>query len=183
MKKAVFMGALVGGIIAFVWSFISWMALPWYKNSLMNFKSYEQVASVIKENTCGQGIYLLPGGCGEDDQLSKQRYECGPIMFAAITPDGKSFNMGANLVIQFIMLFVAAGVVTYVIAHYGKSSYGSRLFGVTLFGFFLGWLTAVPSWNWWSFPVGFSFVQFFDMLIMWFLAGLAIAKFAHVRQS
>ncbi|MCP5508967.1 MAG: hypothetical protein H7A39_00930 [Chlamydiales bacterium] len=180
MKKGILLGALTGAIVAFVWSFLSWAVLPWHKTSFKDFCNAEEVAMVIKKNaTCGQGVYLLPGCCGGDEEQFHKKYQCGPIMFAAVTPEGKNFNMAPNLIIQFITLFVAAGIISYIVASFTKSSYGFRLLIATLVGIFSAWMMAVPSWNWWSFPVSFSLVEFFDNTIMWFLAGLAIAKFAH----
>ncbi len=178
MKKGIFLGALVGAIIAFVWSFLSWTVLPWYKTSFKKFCKSEQVAEVIRENaTSGHGVYLLPGCC-EDEAKFQCDYKKGPIMFAIVKPTGKDFNMVSNLIVQFITLFVAAGIISYIVASYAGSSYGFRLLVSTLIGIFSAWIIAVPSWNWWAAPVGFCVVEFFSNAIMWFLAGLGIARFA-----
>ena len=183
MRKGLFLGALIGAIIAFVWSFLSWTVLPWYKNSFKSFCDSKKVASVIKENaTSGQGIYLLPNCDGECTEQQEQQWRCdykkGPIVYAMVTPEGKDFSMVPNLIIQFITLFVAAGIISYIVSGIKGSSYGCRLLVATLIGIFSGWMMAVPGWNWWNAPVAFSFIEFFDNTIMWFLAGLGIAKFA-----
>ena len=185
MKKSIFWGALVGAIIAFAWCAVSWMVLPWYNTQFKQFKDSEQVADVIRNQVTEHGLYMLPGCCGSCDDPAeevrwKQNYERGPIMLASIDPKGAKFDMTRNLIIQFVMFFVAAWIVSYLLTQFKpKSTYGERVFYVTMIGLFLAIVSVVPMWSWWRYPTGFVMVSFLDTVITWFLAGLGIAKFAH----
>ena len=185
MKRSIFLGALIGGITAMVWSMLSWTVLPWYNTQFKQFKDSEQVSDLVREQVEGGGIYMLPGCCGdckskEAEAEWKKNYARGPIMFAAVTPEGGEFDMVYNIVIQFVTLFVVALLISYILSEFKPDSrYGERLFSVVVIGLIIAILTAIPLWNWFKFPAGYTIIAFCDAIIMWFLAGLGIAKFAH----
>nr|NGX46595.1 hypothetical protein [Chlamydiota bacterium] len=54
--------------------------------------------------------------------------------------------------------------------------YGRRVCFVTVVGLFLGLMSALPMWNWWAFPAGFTIVSILDPMIAWFFGGLVIAR-------
>ena len=183
MKKSIILGALVGAAIAFVWGFISWMALPWYDSCFKSFRKPHSVRECICENICESGMYMLPN-CSHEGQSDRstfaEEYEKGPVMFASIARHGKPYSMTKNLIVQAIMLLITAGIISYIVTRLRPgASYGHRLKIVTLAGLFVAILTAVPNWNWWCFPSCFTIVNFFDVLLTWFFAGLGIAAFAH----
>ena len=62
MLKSLVLGAILGGITASVWSFISWSVLPWHERALHSFQSEDEVAAVITSHVPVSGNYLLPTG-------------------------------------------------------------------------------------------------------------------------
>ena len=52
---------LAGGLIAFIWSSISWMAIPWHQPTMNIFEDEESVGRVIKAAAPEAGIYTYPG--------------------------------------------------------------------------------------------------------------------------
>lgn len=58
--KNVFKAALLGGVLAFIWSICSWMILPWHHRCFMEFSSEKEVALVLQANSPKKGIYLIP---------------------------------------------------------------------------------------------------------------------------
>ncbi len=186
MKKAILLGALSGAVIAFVWSCISWMVLPWYTSTFGSFKNPEVVAQVIRENAPEEGIYMLPNFCDDPEYCKRWEgeYRRGPLMFSAITPGGKNPNMTGNMVIHFITVFVASGLISVLLTMFRpNSTYRQRVAFSFVVGIIVAWLMVVPGWNWWNFSARFSFVEFFDVIITWTLAGLGIAKFAVVKAT
>ena len=185
MKKSIILAALIGSIIAFVWSMLSWTVFPWYKSQFKQFKDSEQVSSLVREQATESGIYMLPGCCGDckseaDEAEWAKNYERGPIMFASVSPKGEKFSMVRNIVVQFVMLFAASLLIGYILSEFkSNSAYGERVFAVTVIGLIIAILSAIPYWNWWHFPAGYAIISFCDAIVMWFLAGLGIAKFAH----
>ncbi len=39
MLKSLVLGAILGGLTAFIWSFISWSVLPWHEKQLRSFQN------------------------------------------------------------------------------------------------------------------------------------------------
>ena len=54
-------------------------------------------------------------------------------------------------------------------------SYFGRVGFVVVFALAAGFVTHVPYWNWFYFNSQFTLVQITDLLVGWFLAGLAMA--------
>ena len=180
------MSALVGGIIAFVWSFVSWGLLPWYKNAFRQFDDVEEVACCIRSNAPCDGLYTVPDCWQNKDDVAAEKcksdYRCGPVMVAAVKPGGANPSMVANLIRCFVILFIVSGLIGYIVAHIpAKVKYGERVFLIGLFGLIFGLVGPVMNWNWMSYPVNFTLISLMDSVITWFLAGLGIAKFAFVK--
>jgi hypothetical protein len=175
MKKTIWKCALAGGLILFVWGFISWMVLPWHQMSYNSFKDEKQVQQVIKNNANGEGIYILPHCCNKDaKELSALRKE-GPTMFACVRMTG--YHMGAKpVVISLITQILGAALIAWMLMQLKTKEYKSKVLFVTAAGFFVGLMGVVPSWNWWGFPLGYTVVMWLDLIIGWFLAGLAMAS-------
>ncbi|MEQ1919893.1 MAG: hypothetical protein ABL955_11895, partial [Elusimicrobiota bacterium] len=52
-------GAVVGGLIAFAWSAVSWMALPFHDMTISRFADPASVVNVLSANAPHSGIYVL----------------------------------------------------------------------------------------------------------------------------
>lgn len=163
-------GAFFGGIILFVWSMISWMALPWHNNTLHKFSNEKAVASEIKNNAPISGIYLLPS-MGQDGKPSITNV---PNVFAAVGLGGMP-SMSKGMVLAFVTDFVAAFLVTWMLAK-TNLGYGGRVFFTIIFALTAAIITDVPYWTWFSFPSDYTLVTMADVVIGWFLASLVLAK-------
>ena len=49
-------GAGVGAVVLFVWSFASWMIIPWHR--MEKLPNEQQVAAALQENTADSGVYI-----------------------------------------------------------------------------------------------------------------------------
>lgn len=171
MFKILIKGALLGGIIIFLWSAFSWMVLPWHKVTMHKFTNEAAVAETIKNNIPQSAVYLLPS---EESKMSQ-----GPLVFAAVHQGGMS-GMGSYLLIGLITQIIAAFLVTWMVSK-TKLSYGGRLGFILIFALAAGIATELPYWNWFNFSNEFTVVEIIDLLIGWFLAGLVIAKIVGSR--
>ena len=50
MIRALIKGGIFGGIILFVWGFISWVVLPWHTITLNKFKDEAAVEQALTAN-------------------------------------------------------------------------------------------------------------------------------------
>ena len=181
MQKLVKCG-IAGGIVLFLWGMIAWTVLPWHKMHMMKFKDEARVARVVAENAAQSGIYILPNTMNipKDSQAmmsARDAMRQGPFVFASVSLDGKSPDMGVPIVKGFILKVIAACLVTWLLLQ-TKLNYNRRVGFVTMIGVVIGIMATLPHVFWLGFPLGFSVACMFEIIFGWFFAGLVIAKLA-----
>ncbi len=187
MDKKILKCAIVGGLVVFIWGLISWMVLPWHSNTFKQFQNENEVYEAIRDNASESGVYILPNmyvykdGMSQSDvkrQMSDQHHMMskGPVMFASISVEGMKGVSLKPFVTSLIIQIVGAGIITWMLLQSKFSAYRKQVIFVTIVGFLVGLLGLLPAWNWWGFSGAYTFTCFADLLIGWFLAGLAIGK-------
>ncbi|MEX0962257.1 MAG: hypothetical protein WDZ28_05330 [Simkaniaceae bacterium] len=190
MFSGIIKGAIIGAIIAFIWGFVSWMVLPWHEMSLKGFKNDGFVSWVIKENSPKHGIYVSPyidfsKKMSKDekskawDKITKKKEE-GPVVFAAVLPNGIKGGMTSNLLINLLTQFVSAGLISYLLLKSNCSSYLGKVFFIGIIALIAAILVNIPYWNWWYFPTKYTIVNMADLIVTWLLAGLCMAPFVKI---
>ncbi|MBI5274489.1 MAG: hypothetical protein HY860_05500 [Chlamydiales bacterium] len=181
MLKSVIKGAIVGGIVAYIWSFASWMVLPWHNDLFHSFKSEQYVASVIKENSPEKGVYLIPFLDMKKAQKNDYKKQAdamrkGPVVFAVVSPTGAA-PMGAGHFVSNFLTQVAGGALVGMILYLSCChNYFGRVMIVLFTGLFAGIITYLPAWTWWNFPCDYTIVSILDVTIGWLIVGLILAK-------
>jgi Ca2+/Na+ antiporter len=89
------------------------------------------------------------------------------------------FGSYANgIVIQFLSVLGAAFLLTWLHLQARDLSYARRVLFLTVVGLAAGVIVCLPDWNWWGFSGVYTLVNVADFTLMWFFAGLVIAKVA-----
>ena len=169
--------ALIGGILLFAWSSISWMVLPWHNATFKGFTNEMTVTAAMTEGSTSPGVYLLPNlhdGKGDDSAAAKYK---GPFAFILWSRNGCG-NMGSKMLTAFLENVLTAFVAAWLLSLTGIRSFGKRLLFVVGLGLFAALAVEVPNMIWWGFSREFTTVTVADLLIAWGLAGTAIAKIA-----
>lgn len=188
MTKSLLLGALLGGLTAFIWSSISWEVLGWHETPMLAFQNEDEVAAVIASHTTQSGIYLLPGaaeGLTAEQKKAAQtaqmeKMQKGPIMFAAVRREGYgSFTRG--LIVQLLSLIAAALLLTWLVLQTSGLSYARRVVFLGVVGLSASVIVDLPNWNWWGFSGAYTVVNLVDFSLMWLLAGLVITQVAKPR--
>jgi hypothetical protein len=60
--KSLVLGTILGGLVAFLWSSVSWEVIGWHEKTLQTFQNEDEVSAVIASHATKSGVYLLPGG-------------------------------------------------------------------------------------------------------------------------
>lgn len=168
MTKMFFKSSLTGGIILFIWNAISWMVLPWHMMTIQHFQNEPAVSQAIQHNATTSGIYLLPLQYSVNNANS-------PMIFASVHLQGMG-SMNSALIIQFIIQIAGAFLVTWLLSKTKNLSYWGRVKFIFVFALAAAIITELPYWNWFAFSTGYTLVGIADILLGWFLAGLAMAK-------
>lgn len=183
--KRILLGGLSGGIVLFVWGFVSWMVLPWHNVTLNAFGDENAMVAAVAANAPTRGIYMIPGeqemaGLSAEEKAAfaeagRKRMAEGPFVFAAVSPQGAG-GMGPALIGSFLIQFLGAMLATLLLLRAMAMPYLAKVAFVMLLGLFAGIVAHAPYWNWWGFPADYTLVAIADLVIGWFLAGLVIAR-------
>jgi hypothetical protein len=172
MWKPLIRCSIVGGLIVFLWAMISWMLLPMHKASMHHFADGQEVTSCITRYAPQDGIYVLPSW----DDMNTEQKKTEPFIFVNVRRGVDSTNMTKSMVVGLITQIIGAGIITYILLRAKTMKYWGRVWHVTLLGALVAILGTLPAWNWWYFPTSWVFLEFFDLVIGWFLGGLVISK-------
>lgn len=169
MSSGIIKGAILGGIVVYVWMVIAYMVLPWNRDNMKHFESERQVCSVLTENCKMDGEYVL-NACN------------GQMPFAYTIVKLRGQTMGAsNYIISLIIQIVGAGFFSFFLSRTSGMSYVGKLFFVTFLGVMVWWLNTVPMWNWMGLSAASTWAMLANLGIGWFLAGLVMAKVVHTK--
>jgi hypothetical protein len=176
MNSTIIKGAILGGLIAFVWAILSWMVLPWHKMSMRQFTNEQTVMTTVMQNAPVSGIYVMP------THIDPATGKCnggakGPFMFATVKLEGMDYTSYVPFVRALLIQILAAGIITWIILHARAAGYIKKVAFIVLIAFLVGVLGKLPDWNWMGVPFAIAFYCIVDLVIAWFLAGLVIAKF------
>ncbi len=162
--------SVAGGIVLFVWGFMSWAVLPWHHMAANKFTDEAAVAQVLKENAPQRGVYFLP--------FSEQDHGPDKVgAFANVLPDGTAMNMGRQMTVALVTQIASVFLVLSLMRIGGTPGCRARVGFFALTGLIIGFVSHAPYWNWFGFSTPYVAVIVMDYLIGWTLAGLAVACF------
>lgn len=175
-------------MVAFIWGWISWAALPWHDATFHSFKDGDAATAAIKANAPNTGVYLLPSlppdsatVTAEQRQAAHEewskRYAEGPSGILASKLGGMS-SMGPTLVGGLILNVLAAALLTWLLLAGGPRAYLLKVVFVGVAALFAAVVSHLMSWNWWGVGIDYTSVMAADTLVTWLLAGLVIARVA-----
>ncbi len=168
MSRSLFLSSLLGGAVAFIWGFVSWVIIPWH--NMHHFQDAETVAEVLAQNAPVDGIYVY-------HPMETHSYSDGmPFVFASINRAHVQEKQMLPLIRSFVIQVIAAFFISWLLVHTKSRKYWDLVTISAVIGLVGGILSYLPAWNWWGTPAGYTIVGLIDSVITWFLAGLVMAK-------
>jgi len=172
--------AIVGGLILFVWGWISWAVLPWQKIQILKFRDEQKVAKAIMDNAAESGLYVLPNTLNlhKDSlemEIAKENMRQGPFIFTSVCKDGRNPNMFPLVVKGLILKIIAAFLVGWLLMQ-TKLDFNKRVVFVTVVGVIIAMMMTIPNAIWYCFPTGYTLAVMVEGVVGWFFAGIALAK-------
>lgn len=169
--KPLGLGTLVGSLLLFIWSAISWMVLPWHNKGFKTFSNQGEVLRSVATGAPESGVYLAaPPAPGE------------PFVHAIVQRHGPK-PLGQAMLLGFLGNLLAAFLATLLLLQLGPRSLVEKLLFLLT--------AAVLAWSgryfadvaYWGLPLRNALVDLADMLIAWTLAGAALAWITHPRRE
>lgn len=185
--KRMLIGGLIGGVIVFVWSFISHMFLPIGTAGFSTMQQNEQViVETLKANIPEKGLYFIPGVDPTADMASdeykawEEKYKAGPRGFLIYDPKGANPMAIGKLITELITNLIA-GIIAAFLLFRLIGTFWPRVSSVTLLGLFAWISISVSYWTWYNFPGSFIIAEGVDQVIGWLFAGLVMAKIVKLK--
>lgn len=193
----VWLAGLLGGIAAFAWGPITWLALPFHTAALHSFpQPDDRVKAFFAELPC-DGVYHFPGFPQHTDgtppttaemTAATEKMKAGPnISKLVYRAGGRDPLPPQNFVIGLLLHLFAATIAAWLLhCAVGNPLFANYLNRVgfaaapALFG--VATIT-VPEWLWWGYPLEFGVLTVADPLIAWLLAALVIAGLVTPRAA
>ncbi len=188
--KRLIVGAVLAGLVLFVWGAISHEALPLGRAGLrvMPREKEAAVLAAMSGAMDERAVYIFPG-MDPDEPASEAeqkaffaRYEAGPGGIVAFDPRPGTRAVGGSLFgtlfgTELLSNVLAAFVAGFVILHVpGSTGYARRVVLVGVLGLLVTLDVDASYWNWYGFPTSYFLAQAVDHTVGWLLAGLVLAR-------
>ena len=177
MNARVVVAGVLAGIVVFVWSFVSHMALPVGEMGIAMMPDQEAVLPMLSEHLNENKVYGFPWY--EDQEKMNAAYATSPHGILVFSPPEGPFSFARALAVEAGSNVLAGLLAAFLFAASGAASaaasgWGRRLaFGAAL-GTFASVAIDVPYWNWYGFPGEYLAGQLLDSVVGWSLAALVI---------
>jgi hypothetical protein len=183
MKNKILLSGVAGGIVIFVWSFISHMLLPLGEAGIKTLPNENAIIDAMRDNIKESSIYLFPSFMGSDMTAAQQeaynkKREQGPVGFLVYHSEGAALTFPKRLVIELITNIISALIAAFLLSQALRTltNFGSRVLFVTLLGAIPFFVIDASYWNWYDFPMAYVLAQLADQVVGFALAGVVMAK-------
>jgi hypothetical protein len=170
--------AMLGGLVMFLWGAFAHMVLPIGEMSFRAPVNEDKVIAALHDNLPAEhAIYVLPyfDMAKGDDARARETFsikaKSSPFAFIVYAPYGRDYmQMGYNLFHQWLSDTLAALLIALILIRSAVNSIRGLYTGLA-FGVF-AWLSLmVPFWNWYRFPMAFTFGTLIEQAFGWLVAG------------
>ncbi len=182
-------GAIVGGIILFLWGWLSWSAIPLHSASIHYINNEESVITAMNVAMDKKGVYIFPGMPSSSDPAAMeewtQKYQRGPIGMIIYDPEGSEPVVPARMILGFILGVISCFVASWFLSRStaAASSYLARVTFCGMLGIFISLTAHLVNWNWMGYPLDYTLSWVMDAVAGWLLAGLGIAAFVKMPKA
>ena len=134
--KSIVLGGVLGGLVLFVWGWVSWGVLPWHGMTLSQFQDENAVEEVLKKNAPEGGIYILPAMCEYDESLSEEENTAirekmmekmkETFFFTSISLGGAK-SMAAMMLVTLVANMLSAALMTWLLLQTTATTFIARV--------------------------------------------------------
>lgn len=171
MKKQL-IATIVGGLILFVWQFLSWTMLQVHKSEFGHTPNQDKILEFLSQNLSDEGSYMLPmpppGTPMDQEQKFMESYVGKPWAHIAYHKS-MSMEMGTSMARGFAVDLLAAWLLVWLLLHFQQLNMRTTLQASIAVGI-IGYLT-IPYLNSVWFETS-SIGYLIDAIVCWGLVGL-----------
>lgn len=186
MKKII-IGSLVGGLILFIWGFLSWVVLPVHFQSFHYTPAQDSIMKSLADANLESGTYFIPyidnreGGFYDPKFQAEMKKHHDTMMgkpmatinYIKAGMHDDPMTMGMGFILNLFSAFCAALLLAAASAK--TNSFFSRWWLVMLIAVILCTSGPLLDWNWMGMPWHYIKGIIFDNMIGWGLCGVWLA--------
>ncbi len=177
MNKKAIISIIIGTIILFIWSAVSWMVLPLHGNSLKNIPEQAMEMDKLKNLMPESGVYHYPGmpeGNSEEEMKAVEDYlAVGPRITLMVYKNGPTkFFDPKDFIFSLILNFLTAFLTFFVISKLGSKDLKSILLATMAIALLVIVIADLSLMNWFMFPWDYTFANILDRIVAFGLLGL-----------
>lgn len=172
MKK-ILIGGIVGGILVFLWQFLSWTVLDLHRSSQQYTSKQDSIISYLSTQFSEDGQYAVPT---TPEHATKEQWEA-----AMKSSEGKPWaivsyhkamkvNMGSNMARCLTANIVMIWLLCYILSQLRQPSFG-KIFIISLFTGLIVFINAPYTMHIWYETPGIM-ADLKDAIIGWALVGI-----------
>ena len=171
---------LIGGVILFIWSFISWAGINFHIDEQCYTPLESELLSVIAETGIEPGMYALGQGDaskGQEAQWAEWEADFEGKPWAVLNYIEKSeMTMGMNLFHGFSMNLLVAAILFLILNQIKALNYRQAIIICVSIGFIAFMMEYYNGYIWFKSPG--IYAHLLDAVVPWTLLGLLGGKFA-----
>ncbi|MGL6067568.1 MAG: hypothetical protein ACRC0I_02325, partial [Sediminibacterium sp.] len=171
MKKTI-VGALVGGIILFMWQFASWTALKLHLPAQGYTAKQDTILQTLGATLEKEGGYVLPSwpvGTSRDEVDKITQKSIGKPWASIQYHSSLEYNMGLNMARALVTNIVLVWLLIWIIGKFGNNSFSTTLTTSLIVGLIVYLNSAYTSHVWYKlFDIRAYLI---DYIAMWGLTG------------
>lgn len=186
MKKII-IGALVGGIILMMWSFLAWTVLPLHRQTIKYSPAQDSVLKTLAESKMETGAYGMPMLDNRDPALDIAKYQKDseklmkentgkPMAMVYYLKDG--YTMDGTTILRGLLINLLAVLCACILLAPSlttNNSFVGRWLMVLVAGVFVTACGPLIEYNWMAMPWNFTVDIIMDVMINWGIVGLWLA--------
>jgi hypothetical protein len=173
--KRIGIAAIVGGVVLFIWAFISRYYVPWHKMGTLPDQG--AVTAVLGDTATDSGVYMFPRegepAAEEPEEAADGAEPAGLLVYKAQGAAPMVLQHIVGLVLEVLVAAVVAGLLT--MAAPALPGFASRLGFVMLIGVLTIVGTNLMNWNYMHYPFRFTLEVAADGLVGALLLGVVLA--------
>jgi len=171
MKKQL-IATIVGGLILFIWQFLSWAAIPIHASEYGYTPNQDKIMEFLNQNITEEGTYMLPGvppGTSQEQAEISMQANAGKPWASISYHKSMNTNMGMNMFRGFVIDLVAAWLLIWLLMKFRTLNIGTAVQSSIAVGI-IGYLT-IPYLNSIWFESN-SLEHLIDAIVQWGLVGV-----------
>jgi hypothetical protein len=173
--KRIGIAAVAGGVVLFIWAFVSEMYIPWHETGTLPDQG--AVTAALSDTGTTSGIYEFPGTAegeaGEPEAEADGPEPAGLLMYSAGGGVPFVIERIIGLVLEVLVAAVAACLLTMAVP--ALPGFAGRLGFVVLLGVFMIVGADLMHWNSMHYPFRFTLEAAADSLVAALLLGIVLA--------